>query len=107
MGPKPADHIEGGGSYSGLGDGDGFFEQDVVADAGGHVGQRQPEQLGVPAGRVAFAGRDGRHGVLHAAHHLHQVAVAQLGDFVCYDVQRWGGKRVEWVKARSIKWKTK
>lgn len=32
-----------------LGDRNGFFTQEVVTDAGWHIGQRQPEELGVPA----------------------------------------------------------
>lgn len=51
------------------------FEEDNVREAGGHVGQGQPEELGVPARRVTSAGVHGGDGVLHAVDHLHQVTV--------------------------------
>lgn len=78
-------------------------EEDSVREAGGHVGQGQPEELGVPAGRVTRAGVHGGDGVLHAADHLHQVGVHQhlhpLGHHVhsCKkDLGGFRGKRLVW-----------
>lgn len=52
---------------------DYIFFQNVVLDAAGHVRERQPEQLGIPARRVASAGPDGSHSELHAVDHIHRV----------------------------------
>lgn len=59
-----------------------LFCHDVIRDTGWHVRQWQPEKLGVPARGVAGAGPDCGHSVLHAADHLHQISITDLGNFV-------------------------
>lgn len=47
-----------------------------INHAGGHVGERDPQELGVPAGAVPGARVSRRQGVLHAVGHLAEVGVA-------------------------------
>lgn len=65
------------------------FEEESIREAGGHVGQGQPEELGVPAGRVTSAGVHGGDSVLHAADHLHQVGVHQHLHPLRHHVHSW------------------
>lgn len=50
--------------------------QSDIDHAGGQVGERDPEELGIPAGAVPGPGVSGRQGVLHAVGHLAEVGVA-------------------------------
>lgn len=47
-----------------------------INHAGGHVGERDPQELGVPPGTVPGARVSRRQGVLHAVGHLAEVGVA-------------------------------
>lgn len=78
------------------------FQEKSVGDAGWHVRQRQPEELGVPPRRVSSARVNGGDGVLHAADHLHQVRVRKEPETFIQSFKSWK-RREKWSPSALLR----
>jgi len=63
--------------------------QPNVHHTGGHVGERNPEELGIPAGAVSGSGVGSCQGVLHAVGHFGEVRVTDAVHYQSLDLDIW------------------